>query len=417
MPKMTQYEPITATCAECGKEFVISPMEQRRFKELNFELPKRCQACRQKRKVARKRREEIIQERIAQAQAAQKRDEDERNLTSLLSVVSYKQLPLEDLVIENPSKTLFIIGNGFDIVHGVKSSYWDFQKTLGKKSELRFHMETYLKVEPESLWCNLEDSLSHINAGVMLDVMDMWLDVFDAYRSDSMADFHCAIDTAMLPIQVITDQLPKRFQKWVESLTADGNKPLEKLVLKDVKYLSFNYTDFLELLYGVPAGQIKYIHGCRKKVKYQPKDKLVLGHVPNVDYLKDYRPHKAMMPSKRNGYKRALWEHAIDIGTAQWVTYYEEVFTKHTPEIIKENEAFFNQAAATEAIIVFGHSLSEVDYPYFKEILKKNSGKAKWYIGYYNADDLKRLLRFVDQMKLDQDKVFIFRQVVKGTPT
>ncbi len=375
---------------------------------LNFELPKRCIDCRRKRKKEKEERDIAARTEKDAKNAEKKRVDDERKLSELLMMISYKQLSLSDLKVDQPLKTLFIIGNGFDIMHGVRSSYWNFQETLGKNSELRFHLETYLKAE--DLWSNFENNLSHLNAGSMLDVMDMWLENFDAYNSGKASDFYCAIDAAMLPIQVLTDQLPKRFRKWVETLESDGNVPLNNLILKEAFYLNFNYTDFLEKLYGVPESKIKYIHGCRKRVKGKQRPKLVLGHMPNIDYLKDYKPNRQMTPRyRKNPHRKYLLESAIEIGTANWIDYYEEVFTKHTPEIMAENKDFFERISDTLQIIVIGHSLSEVDYPYFKEIVYKNRGKAEWLIGYHCYEDLKRLMKFVDEMGLIADKVRIFR--------
>lgn len=400
-------EPITLICKDCGNEFTITPAEQERFQALQFELPKRCIDCRRKRKKEKEEKVAAIQAKIDAENAARKWKEDERKISELLTNLPYRQSEMLNIPLPQPSKTLFIIGNGFDIMHGVRSSYWNFQETLGKNSELRFHLETYLQAE--NLWSNFEDSLSHLNAGMMLDVMDMWLDNFDAYESDKASDFHCAIDTAMLPIQVLTDKLPKRFRAWVETLEANGNTPLKGLIAKDAWYLNFNYTDFLEQLYGVPENKIKYIHGCRKK-SGRKKNELVLGHVPNVDYLKDYKPNRQMVPRyKKNPYRKYVLESAIEIGIANWISYYEKVFTKHTPEIIMENELFFQSTTQIEQIIVIGHSLSEVDYPYFSEIVSRNRGKAEWFIGYHNYDDLKHLVKFVNEMDLKNNKVNIFR--------
>lgn len=403
-----KYEPITFVCRECGKEFLISSFEQEHFKDLGFPLPKRCQACRQKRNRERRLEEERKQAEIDAEKAAQRWEKEEAELKILLSTVPFRQKDFSELKAPVPKATLFIIGNGFDIMHGVRSSYWDFQKTLGRSSELRFHLETYLRAE--NLWSDFEDSLSHLDAGMMLDVMDMWLDNFGAYRRDaSAADFHGAIDTAMLPIYVLTDQLPRRFRAWVETLEANDSKPCRRIISPDAVYLSFNYTDFLETLYGVPHDKIKYIHGCRKKQKYHPKEKLILGHVPNVDYLKDYEPSPGMVPQYKNEYKAYLLESAIEIGTQQWITYYEEVFTKHTPEIIEENKDFFEGLTGITDIIVIGHSLSEVDYPYFKEIFRQNGDRAEWHIGYHSLDDMKRLITFVEEIGIATDKAEIFR--------
>jgi len=36
------------TCIQCEAEFEFSINEQRRFKEMNFDMPKRCPSCRKK---------------------------------------------------------------------------------------------------------------------------------------------------------------------------------------------------------------------------------------------------------------------------------------------------------------------------------------------------------------------------------
>ena len=73
-------------------------------------------------------------------------------------------------------------------------------------------------------------------------------------------------------------------------------------------------------------------------------------------------------------------------------------------DIIKKHRSFFDELTTIKYIFVIGHSLSEVDYPYFEEICKKTN--AKWYIGYHSLDDLKRLLSFADKMNLREITIF-----------
>lgn len=405
------YTPITSICKDCGTEFVIASEEQRHFKAMGFELPKRCRKCRQTRKDARKAaadEERARQEAIAKEQARHKWEEDEGKLAGLLKTLPYQQIRMSDLTSD--SSTVIVTGNGFDIMHGAKSSYWNFQETLGKQSDIRRNLETYLKVSPDILWYNLEDSLSHLNAGMMLDVIDMWLQMNGCYdEDDSMAAYYGAIDTAFMPVEILINEFPQRFRKWVESLACNGSKPLDYLICKDAHYLNFNYTDFLETLYFVPGDKIKYIHGSRKKGPHGRKENIVLGHVPNVDYLADYKPTPGMVPRYKNKWKRAMLDNAMDIAIDRWVNAYESTFTKHTPEIIRENADFFEAMSDMEKVITIGHSLSEVDYPYFKEIARSNSGKAKWFIGFHNYDDMTRLIGFVDEIGIEADKIMVFR--------
>lgn len=51
--EMKVYERIIATCSDCGKEFIISPAEQKYYEEHNLFLPKRCFECRTKRRKVR----------------------------------------------------------------------------------------------------------------------------------------------------------------------------------------------------------------------------------------------------------------------------------------------------------------------------------------------------------------------------
>ena len=61
--------------------------------------------------------------------------------------------------------------------------------------------------------------------------------------------------------------------------------------------------------------------------------------------------------------------------------------------------------------MVIGHSLSDVDYPYFKEIIKYNGNSTdmKWYISWYSIDDLRRITRFVSEMHISNSNVKLFK--------
>ena len=107
-------------CKDSGKSFSISPDEEMFYTSKGLQVPKRCKECRKNRKEEEKRI---------------KAEQDEKELQGLIAKVEQK--PIE---FTNPDKSLVIIGNGFDIMHGVKSSYWEFQKTTGKKSSLRRDM-------------------------------------------------------------------------------------------------------------------------------------------------------------------------------------------------------------------------------------------------------------------------------------
>lgn len=45
-PPEVVLEPITIVCQDCGKEFFLSPAEQKIYNARGFHLPKRCPECR-----------------------------------------------------------------------------------------------------------------------------------------------------------------------------------------------------------------------------------------------------------------------------------------------------------------------------------------------------------------------------------
>lgn len=378
-------------CKECGKEFDFSSKEQNFYTSMNYEMPKRCPECRKARKAAKK-----------EAEAQKKWEEAERKLSILLKSLPYQKISLGELKFENPEHSLVIIGNGFDIMHGVKSSYWDFQKTIGKNSSLRYEMETYLDV-PGDLWSNLEDSIGRLNYSMFLNptVLDMWLDDFGAYDPDAQAaDFFAAVETAIGPTFNIPRELNQRFKKWIKTLTVEGTSRPFSVLHGNYKVLSFNYTEFIEDLYG--AKKVCYIHGCRKNRKKGKPDELILGHVPGLE--EEQWDKVELKPIKfKNPYKRYIFESAMETA-AREAAWYDESTTKKCSEIIKKHSAFFEGLSAIEEVYVIGHSLSEVDYPYFDEVNKYCN--AKWSIGYHSYEDMKRLVELVKRLKLKDVTVF-----------
>lgn len=400
------YEPIILICKECGKEFTVTQEEQKYFKSMNYELPKRCIDCRQLRKAARKAVEIEVkakQEAIKKAEQQRKWEADEKELVIILNSLSFPQIQIADLELKNPEKSLVIIGNGFDIMHGVKSSYWDFQKTIGKNSSLRFNMETYL--DTGDLWSNLEDSLGRLNYSTFLnsDIIDMSLGDFGAYDPDAQAaDFFIAVEMAIAPTFEIPEELNRRFRKWLKALTVDDKKRPFTMLHGEFKVLSFNYTEFIEELYGAKEENICYIHGCRKRRKNCKPDEIILGHKPGME--EEQWNKVELKPFKyKNQYKRYIMESALETAAREAV-WYDESTTKNCENIINSHIHFFNSLSEVEEIYVIGHSLSEVDYPYFEEVFRKCD--AKWFIGYHTLDDMKRLIAFTDHLGLSEVTVF-----------
>jgi hypothetical protein len=268
-------------------------------------------------------------------------------------------------------------------------------------------LETYLNIE--DIWADFEDALAHINKDAMFGVVDMWLDDFDAYNPDAQAaDFFAAIDTATGPSQTITQDLPRRFRMWVESLKVPdlSFRPLSG-VITNSKTLNFNYTEFIEDLYGVDKEKVCYIHGCRRKEKYHPKEKLILGHVPGAgdnDSVGDYR-----LPKHKSSHKQYMMDAAVETA-ARNLSWYDDETTKYSKDIIENHQGFFNKLSNVKQIIVIGHSLSPVDRDYFKKIIRVNQKKQdiEWYFSCHSTYNIESIKVFSEAMGIEADQITLF---------
>lgn len=385
---MAAKQDIEIICADCGQKFNFTPGEQRFYISKNLTAPRRCRTCRDKRKQAAKLKQQAI---------------DTRDLDTFRK--KFREIELHDISCDAAS-TLLIIGNGFDLMHSVPSSYWHFRNSIGKKNSLRYALDNYLNVK--EWWSDFEEALAHLNVGKMRNdlTVDMWLDVLDAYSPEVKAsDFFMAAETVMEPANIITRDLPRRFRIWVEGLSVPtGDRPLKDIIVNG-KVLCFNYTEFIEELYGVSHGKVCYIHGCRKKQKGHPKEELILGHKPVCEY--DGERFPKVVKYLHSGGKGALLDAAYDT-TVNYLNRYDEATTKDCASIIRSHQSFFDSLQSIKQIIVIGHSMAPVDWDYFMEV-HRNCPDATWYIGYYGVNDLKNCDKLSAKLNIDKNRITIFK--------
>lgn len=393
---------IELICSSCGSRYLFRAGEASLFKIRGWSNPIRCPKCRKEKRIAREQEEE----RVENVKWQQRKAADKVEFESRLN--DWRVLDIQTISPSN-NTVLYIIGNGFDLMHGVKSSYYAFRDSLGKHSNLREQLE--LCLTPEDIWADFEGSLAKINVSLMSDkdIVDMWLDDFEAYDEDAgAAEYYLAIDAALSPIAALSESLQKRFRSWVEGLSVGTeDRPLTNL-FKNGKTLCFNYTELVEMLYGVSRENVCYIHGNRRKGKHGRKERLILGHQPGAsdEAFEDYQ----YSPQKSNTYKKAMIALAQE-NIIEQIGFYDNDLTKNTDEIIAAHQQFFMSLGNTEEVIVIGHSYSEVDWPYFEEIvLRLSAGNpVLWKFGCHGLHDLSNLEKLLEHLGLKKTGVIVFR--------
>lgn len=335
---------------------------------------------------------------------------------------------------------LYIIGNGFDRYHGAKSSYWDFRGYLLRRDEysakffelffgprslennfeypVDFELSTVFgKGLPyplntwatKYLWSDFERHLSEFDREKVFDFLDMRLPTVDEGEDGfKYADLYSSIDFIRDTVDECTFEMQYHFHRWINTLQyAKGFKRKMIELDRNALFLNFNYTLFLEEHYNVVTDRICYVHGNRR----QPFGTLVLGHSEtDADAaferwchkharrrryrrnLKDRRGHyfandklaylAYFHDDERDGmhgYRRATRYYAIE----RAIDFTEEYFrhnVKRCDEIIGRHHDFYESLRDVRLITVLGHSMSDVDLPYFQEIMRhvRHPEKIEW---------------------------------------
>lgn len=390
------------TCPICGKKF-FTEIERKKYIKNKWKHPNICKDC----------KESIIKQKLT------------NRIINHPENYTFNQIDI-GTINATDNKTLFIIGNGFDIVHGVNSRYTDFKKFLYPKSKLKYILNNY--IAKFDIWGNLEDSLAFLDRN-LLNNLDNFMEICGNLDEDD-EDFsygqnlYAPIDLTLEPAYMITVEMPKLFRKWVTTFqTPAPHSTFVNLFDPNSYYINFNYTEFLETVYGINRSQITYIHGNR----LNKKEPLAFGHGYDTEELFENwarEQNRASIDKKSplylayfndddenlENYRSAIQYYAIDIITQRLETYFDKA-QKNVKEIIKKYEAIFTSLNDIEQIIILGHSLSTTDYLYFKKLIEvnKNSQGLKWKICWYNIDDLVRQEKFLEAMNISLQQVEIFR--------
>lgn len=226
-------------------------------------------------------------------------------------------------------ETLLIVGNGFDLSMGFKTSYGDFMKSsyFPNKETSTLCSYLYNQYEENMGWIDIEKELSEysrmltakkLNAkkyNTILDI-DSLREEYDELKSSLKFYLHEETKRAFDPSP---DNPAKRV---IDQLPADS------------KIISFNYTGIIERLtwdkFKDSKGNLLHIHGS-----LAPYDDIVFGVEDSAKLSK---------------------EHVF-------------LYKAHSPHLkVKEFSDWLNSA---ERIIFYGYSLGDTDRQYFENFFRK----------------------------------------------
>jgi hypothetical protein len=283
---------------------------------------------------------------------------------------------------------LYIIGNGFDLYHSMPTKYSDFKKyleTLKDAANLLYSLDNYFD---GNIWGDFETAFSEFSIKEFLYDNTHLLPNVD---SDRDGERYILPDCAEETVKDLTVGLYNKLNDWIAKINKID--VIGDLLPIDTSacFLTFNYTNTLERIYKINHNNILHLHGeASERFRYdnhpdyyfeqEIKDtEIIFGHSFNF---------KDNIKSNNKGINALVEDDAIE----KLTPFFNETI-KNTKEIINKNHQFFSfsSLARFDKIIIIGHSFSEIDLPYLKEIASKSTKLNECVITYYSEKELKRI--------------------------
>ena len=273
-------------------------------------------------------------------------------------------------------KTLFVIGNGFDLYHGVQSRYEDFHKWLMANRDWNRFEAVEQHFREVDLWSNLEENLGTFDSAECGEDWSIATPFGVFFNGQLICTAREVNEDFDEKLREWREEMLRGLAEWVKTLRPAVECPRLPIVFPDAQYLNFNYTRTLEDCYGIDPCQIRHIHG----VAGVSWEGLQLGHDfevedPLDEDEKDYNPE--VFDEDRVTPVQQLNDHV-----RKW--------RKPVQKIMQSHADFWEGLREVSKVIMLGFSLGRVDEPYIRKIAEVVRQDAVWWCSWYgNGEDAK----------------------------
>ncbi|MCL2610111.1 MAG: bacteriophage abortive infection AbiH family protein [Defluviitaleaceae bacterium] len=319
---------------------------------------------------------------------------------------------------------LYIIGNGFDLNHGFKTSYWDYREFLKEhyaRALSDFESFQYIDLHRSNdKWSDLEDSLTIDYDTLMYEAVENY---YPNLSDDSDSRWYDLEIDLEQQIEFIYDFTGKFFYEWF--LSTDFSSPRHILDFLDTNslYLTFNYTSTLEDVYKISSENIYHIHGHIKQIS--PTD---IQGTPIFSSIKTIEDAEVDELIKINSFNSDIVRDTIQFGSVkndpkpiaqdlksqyQQDDFYEVSLKTGVDSIV----GFCNAASKNlernyptlknflserpiDEVIVMGHSIMGVDLSYYSDIIIPGLKECLWRFYCHRELDMQNANKFAKKFSL-----------------
>lgn len=266
---------------------------------------------------------------------------------------------------------LFIIGNGFDLYHGLPTEYEHFAEYMKRNFQQEYewlydsikrysleYWDVIGKGNDKIVWNDMENVLGSFEALELLEEHREWNSPI-GYKGPPSKEIQQLLNFGLNVSQYLNG--------WLEEIEPYIKKNLAKTWLinlfkkDDYSILSFNYTTTIEQIYHLP---VLHVHGKKG-------EKLIMGH------------------DNSGGGNIIGEDFGINVINQKFIRKYFRETYKNPRRIMKKYSDYFaeNHLKKVKKVYVLGHSLNYIDMPYIKFICCHMDSRVKWEIAYYNEKD------------------------------
>lgn len=254
---------------------------------------------------------------------------------------------------------LYIIGNGFDLHHKLKTTYLDFRNyCISRSPKLHKYLkEAYGdKINSEMWWCNFEEMLGKVD----------YLHLMNSYNGMALGSFKVG--------QLQRNEIPSLFGKWICGIDCNIEADFTLDIDVEAQFFTFNYTIVLENVYGVDKNNVWHIHNSVNDFKYNKLP--VVGHDSDdgdlVKYLSQYRNiNYNVRPDIADNINREIANSAKKVKN----------------RIYQNEEQFHKRYSDINHFVCMGFSFNKIDMPYIEKIIEVNKciSDTDWTV-YWHSD-------------------------------